>query len=86
MRTTFTFPASYRRAVEAALAIALADIARDQKYRSADDERIRQYASVPDALIDTTATGELTALLVETESNGNGTTKVTTKAAVSTHS
>lgn len=85
MLATFSFPAKYRRAVEAALSIVLTDIAHDQKYRADEDPRVQAFAKIPDNMIDPTATGTLTALLVDTDSNGNG-TKATPKAAVSTHS
>lgn len=85
MRISFSFPASYKRAVEGALAMVLADIALDQKYRSDEDPRVQKFAKIPDAMIDPSATGILTAILVDTHSNGS-TPHATAQAAVSSHS
>lgn len=52
MRQSFSCPAAYRRYVVAQIALAADDVVRDADYRSDDDERVRQFAKVPDALYD----------------------------------
>ena len=56
---TFSVPASYRRYVEGAIAMALADVGKDVERREDDDERIRAMAPVPDHMIDSHTGGRL---------------------------
>lgn len=66
---TYSFPAHYRRYVEAELAIILARIGRDVNCRADEDVRVRALADVPDELY--TAPGAqpavVTIMLVETQ-------------------
>ena len=59
----YTLPAAYERHVHAALAMAVADAQKDQKYRADDDARLRRYTTVPDHLVDVSATGTLVVLI-----------------------
>lgn len=60
---TFTFPAAYARAVEAALAIVLADIAHDAACRADEDPRVQRLARFEDTLVDPAATGTLSVTI-----------------------
>lgn len=55
----FTCPAAYRRVVESAIALTLAEIGSDVSRRSDEDPRVQALAPVPDALLDPEATGLL---------------------------
>lgn len=59
----YTLPAAYERLIHAALAMAVADAQKDQKFRTDEDPRLRRYTTVPDHLVDSAATGTLVVMV-----------------------
>jgi len=60
----FTCPAQYQPYVRAAIAIALADVERDQRHRALNDEVVNRYLPVDEALFDASAEGRLAIVFV----------------------
>jgi hypothetical protein len=69
----FTVPAAYRRHIEAAVAMAVADVGKDVERRSDEDVRIQRMAPVNDAFIDTTADGTLLIMVGVSNDEPTGT-------------
>lgn len=53
----FTVPAEYARFVEHKVKLAIIEAELDKSYRQDEDPRIRNFASVPESLIDKDAEG-----------------------------
>jgi hypothetical protein len=61
----FSIPASYRRAIEAHVALGVADVGRDVARRADDDERIRKWWTIPESMIDDRATGRVVIVVMD---------------------
>ncbi len=58
-------PAKYAPYIRHALDRAIAEARLDEDFRSDTDPRIQRFASVPDSLIDETASGEAAFAIVQ---------------------
>lgn len=62
---TYSVPAAYRRHIESSIALAMAEVGADVKYREDEDPRVRRLAPVPDAMLEPRETGRLLIVVMD---------------------